>query len=260
MPWPRSLLRRRARPRRRSAPQARTSRSRSSSTAGATRTSTTRRPVSELDSFAIPEALDESFAFGFGDLSIHEFATDPTENLAYSSYYAGGIRVFRFSRADRPRARWARASRRRLELLGRRAVHAADGKRLIAGSDRDFGLVILRYTGPGAALPPSCSDADGDGAVQAARCGCRSPARDANGNPLRQPDRQGPAGGTIADSTSAAARAYTHNGGFIGPPARSASRPTTARRTRTRRRRAWWPCRATAGAASTRSSARPRGT
>ena len=33
---------------------------------------------------------------GFGDLTVHEFATDATENLAYSSYYAGGLRVFSF--------------------------------------------------------------------------------------------------------------------------------------------------------------------
>ena len=30
---------------------------------------------------------------------------------------------------------------------------AANGERLIAGSDRDYGLVILRYTGPGAIGP-----------------------------------------------------------------------------------------------------------
>ena len=35
---------------------------------------------------------------GFGDLTVHEFATDPTENLAYSSYYAGGLRVMSFGR------------------------------------------------------------------------------------------------------------------------------------------------------------------
>ena len=53
-----------------------------------------------IDAYAIPEARDPRFAFDFGDLSIHEFATDPTENLAYSSYYAGGIRVFRFGRQN----------------------------------------------------------------------------------------------------------------------------------------------------------------
>ena len=30
-----------------------------------------------VDPFAIEEALDERYAFGFGDLSVHEFATDP---------------------------------------------------------------------------------------------------------------------------------------------------------------------------------------
>ena len=29
---------------------------------------------------------------------MHEFATDATENLAYSSYYAGGVRVLSFGR------------------------------------------------------------------------------------------------------------------------------------------------------------------
>ena len=45
--------------------------------------------------------MDEAFATGFGDLTVHEFATDPTENLAYSSYYAGGMRVMSRS-ATRP--------------------------------------------------------------------------------------------------------------------------------------------------------------
>ena len=54
----------------------------------------------ELDAYAISEARDPRFADGFGDLSIHEFATDPKTNLAYAAYYAGGIRVFGFSRED----------------------------------------------------------------------------------------------------------------------------------------------------------------
>ncbi|HEX8159785.1 MAG TPA: PA domain-containing protein, partial [Solirubrobacteraceae bacterium] len=49
----------------------------------------------EIDAFAIQEGVDDRYAFGFGDLSIHEFATDPETNLAYSSYYAGGLRVLR---------------------------------------------------------------------------------------------------------------------------------------------------------------------
>ena len=47
----------------------------------------------ELDTYAIPEAHQEAFAVGFGDLTVHEVATDPVDaNRAYLSYYAGGLR------------------------------------------------------------------------------------------------------------------------------------------------------------------------
>jgi hypothetical protein len=109
--------------------------------------------VGRVDSYAIPEALDPAFAFEFGDLSIHEIATDPGQNLAYSSYYAGGARVFRFGATG-------------IEEVGHYIdpegnnfwgvetfvpQHAAagdlEGKRLFAGSDRDHGIFIFRYTG-----------------------------------------------------------------------------------------------------------------
>jgi len=52
--------------------------------------------LNEEDTFAIPEAMQESKAVGFGDLSVHEVATDPTDpRLAYLSYYAGGLRAIR---------------------------------------------------------------------------------------------------------------------------------------------------------------------
>ena len=50
--------------------------------------------LQDLDTYAIPEAMDPAFASGFGDLSVHEVATDPTDpSLAYLSYYAGGLRA-----------------------------------------------------------------------------------------------------------------------------------------------------------------------
>jgi hypothetical protein len=50
--------------------------------------------LTELDTYAIPKAMDPDFAEGFGDLSVHEVATDPTDpDLAYLSYYAGGLRA-----------------------------------------------------------------------------------------------------------------------------------------------------------------------
>ncbi len=122
-----------------------------SSTAGATPTSTTRATSEELDAFAIPESLDARFASDFGDLSIHEFATDPTENLGYVSYYSGGIRVLRFSRADGLQQTGAWIGPNGSNFWGIEEFTTPAGERLIAGSDRDFGLVILRYTGPDAA-------------------------------------------------------------------------------------------------------------
>jgi hypothetical protein len=115
------------------------------------------RTSEKIDDFAITEALDERYATRFGDLSIHEFATDPQTNLAYSSYYSGGLRVLRISRE------------RGLEETGRfideggsnfwGVEHYTDaaGNRLIVGSDRDYGLNIVKYTGPGAVLakPPA---------------------------------------------------------------------------------------------------------
>jgi hypothetical protein len=106
-----------------------------------------------IDHFAIEEGIDERYAFGFGDLSVHEFATDPDVNVAYSSYYAGGMRVFTFGE-------------RGLEQTGKFIDHGGNnfwgvevvttsrGERLFAGSDRDFGLYLLRYTGPGAFVRP----------------------------------------------------------------------------------------------------------
>jgi hypothetical protein len=52
--------------------------------------------LTELDTYAIPEAMDPAYAEGFGDLSVHEVATDPTDpDLAYLSYYSGGLRAIR---------------------------------------------------------------------------------------------------------------------------------------------------------------------
>ena len=98
-----------------------------------------------IDSYAIPEARDPAFASGFGDLSIHEFATDPGARLAYSSYYAGGLRVFSFGNGG------LKEVGKFIDQGGNNfwGVEVASEKgRLIAASDRDFGLYLFRYTGP----------------------------------------------------------------------------------------------------------------
>jgi hypothetical protein len=109
--------------------------------------------VQLVDSYAIPEALDPAFAFGFGDLSIHEFATDPGANLAYSSYYAGGLRVLRFGASGLDEVgHYIDAQGNNFWgvetfVAGDAAAGNLEGSRLIAASDRDYGLFIFRYTG-----------------------------------------------------------------------------------------------------------------
>ena len=109
--------------------------------------------ITRVDSYAIPEAKDPAYAFGFGDLSIHEFATDPSENLAYSSYYAGGVRVFRFGASGIDEVgHYIDAEGNNFWgietfVAGSEQAGNLEGRRLFAGSDRDHGLWIFRYTG-----------------------------------------------------------------------------------------------------------------
>jgi hypothetical protein len=101
--------------------------------------------LTELDTFAIPEAMDPAFAEGFGDLSVHEVATDPTDpDLAYLSYYAGGLRAIRI------------VNNELVEVGGFIApegsnfwgvevwTHPTTGEEYILASDRDSGLWIFQ--------------------------------------------------------------------------------------------------------------------
>ena len=90
------------------------------------------------------------------------------------------------------------------------------GQRLIAGSDRDFGLVILRYTGPGAAQRPACSDLT---VMVAFRESADVPLNcsDPNGNPLRQSRTSNPSGGTVTDGRRQGAGPIRHTGNRLGP-------------------------------------------
>jgi hypothetical protein len=101
--------------------------------------------MTELDQYALPEGQDPAFAEGFGDLSVHEVATDPDTNLAYLSHYGGGLRVLKYGGGQ-------------LTEVGRFIdeggnnfwgveVHNLGGKKYVLASDRDAGLYIFRYTG-----------------------------------------------------------------------------------------------------------------
>jgi hypothetical protein len=101
--------------------------------------------LTELDTYAIPEAMDPAYAEGFGDLSVHEVATDPTNpDLAYLSYYSGGLRAIQI------------VDGQLVEVGGFIApggsnfwgvevwTHPATGEEYILASDRDSGLWIFQ--------------------------------------------------------------------------------------------------------------------
>lgn len=100
----------------------------------------------ELDTYAIPEAMNPQFASGRGDLSVHEVATSHERpDLAYLSYYAGGFRVIRVAN-DR-----IVEVGRFVDVAGNNLwgvqVFRHEGREHVAASDIDFGLYVFRYTG-----------------------------------------------------------------------------------------------------------------
>ena len=102
--------------------------------------------LAELDTYAIPQAHDPAFADGFGDLSVHEVATSPTQSsLAYYSYSSGGLRVTRIENGKL-------VEKGHLIDQGGSNLWGVDvfedaGKEYVAASDRDKGLYVFRYTG-----------------------------------------------------------------------------------------------------------------
>ena len=110
--------------------------------------------------------------------------------MAYSSYYAAGMRVFTFGAGGLTR------QGKFIDEGGNNfwgvEQFTSGGVRYFAGSDRDYGLYIFRYTGPGAVEPQAAAvgtagdAAAGDTAGRAddrhrlrcawarsATCGCR---------------------------------------------------------------------------------------
>jgi catechol 2,3-dioxygenase-like lactoylglutathione lyase family enzyme len=100
----------------------------------------------ELDTFAIPQAHDQAYVRGFGDLSVHEVATSAVrDELAYLSYYSGGFRVLKIV------SNQLQEVGHFIDVGGNNfwgvQVFQSGGQEYVAASDRDFGLYIFRYTG-----------------------------------------------------------------------------------------------------------------
>jgi hypothetical protein len=108
--------------------------------------------LQELDTFAIDEAHDPAFAFGFGDLTVHEVAVDPQDpSLAYLAYYSGGLRAIQIqcsNPADNTTCELVEVGGY-LDPLGNdfwgvETFVGEDGFTYILASDRDSGLWIFR--------------------------------------------------------------------------------------------------------------------
>lgn len=103
--------------------------------------------LTELDTYAVPEAHDPAYATGFGDLSVHEVATsqvDPT--IAYLAYYAAGFRVVQIREGELVEI-GAYLAPEGNNFWGVE-VFQRDGVEYVAASDRDYGLYIFRSRPP----------------------------------------------------------------------------------------------------------------
>ncbi|MFP5362995.1 MAG: PA domain-containing protein [Thermoleophilia bacterium] len=106
--------------------------------------------MEDRDQYFLPESQDPAYASGFGDLSVHEVATDPDEDLVYVSYYAGGLRVLKY-RDDSGNPALSEVGAYIADggsnLWGVEVHEHPDGQKYVLASDRDSGIWIFRYTG-----------------------------------------------------------------------------------------------------------------
>ena len=104
--------------------------------------------LSQLDTYAIPEAQHPGRATGSGTLSVHEVAVDPSPRtrLVYVSHYGGGFRVLEYG----PKGLKEVGSF--IDAGGNDfwgvEVHRVRGRQYVLASDRSYGLYILRYQPP----------------------------------------------------------------------------------------------------------------
>ncbi len=102
--------------------------------------------MQDLGQYALPEGQDPAFASGFGDLSVHEVATDPNRDLAYLSYYSGGFRVVKYSRSGLTEVgRFIDEGGN--NFWGVEVHRHPNGQQYVLASDRDSGLYLFQYTG-----------------------------------------------------------------------------------------------------------------
>lgn len=107
-------------------------------------------PHGVTKSKCLPERFRSSgpaYATGFGDLTVHEVATDPTDaSRAYLSYYSGGLRALQIVGTELVET-GGYLDPKGNNFWGVEAF-ARNGESIIIASDRDSGLWIFRRTAP----------------------------------------------------------------------------------------------------------------
>ena len=101
--------------------------------------------MQDIDQYWVPESQDPAYADGFGDLSVHEVATDPDEDLAYISYYSAGFRVVEYGENGLNEVGMF-IEEGGNNFWGVEVHEHPDGQKYVLASDRDSGLYILQYT------------------------------------------------------------------------------------------------------------------
>ena len=101
--------------------------------------------MKEVAIYAPPEGQNPAFAENFGDMTVHEVATDPDKNRVYISHYALGMRVLSYTDTGLKEV-GAFVEQGGSNYWGVE-VHKMNGKTYILGSDRDRGLRIFTFGG-----------------------------------------------------------------------------------------------------------------
>jgi hypothetical protein len=101
--------------------------------------------LSEVDFYAPREGQLVDYAGNFGDMTVHEVATDPDKNLVYVSHYALGMRALSYTNGGLKEV-GAFVEKGGSNYWGVE-VHKMNGTTYIPGSDRDRGLRIFKYVG-----------------------------------------------------------------------------------------------------------------
>jgi hypothetical protein len=126
-----------------------------------------RASAKDVGTYAVPESQDQAFAEGFGDLSVHEVATDPDQDISYLSYYAAGLRIV--SQGGRGLQEvGAFIEEGGNNFWGVEVHQHPKAGKVVLASDRDYGLYVFKYARPTAAQR-AINDSCPDGRVPASR-------------------------------------------------------------------------------------------